>query len=70
MVGVPALARWVAGPSSRTIWPICIARRRRITHGPSRSVSANAVRLAAAVRKVMYCVTFRTLSSVRNGYSR
>ena len=35
MVGVPALTRWVCGPSSRTAWPIFIAVRRRIMAGPT-----------------------------------
>ena len=53
MVGVPALAWWACGPSSRMYWPIWSRRRRSIIHGPRMSTRKSAVRLATAVRKVM-----------------
>ena len=54
MVGVPALSRWVGGPSCRMTWPICSSRSLRMVNGPQTSDTTNAVRLAAAVRNVMY----------------
>ena len=54
MVGVPALSRWVGGPSCRMIWPICSSRSLRMVKGPKTSDTVNAVKLAAAVRNVMY----------------
>ena len=53
MVGVPALAWWACGPSSRMYWPICRRRSRSIVQGPSKRTRKSAVRLATAVRKVM-----------------
>ena len=53
MVGVPALALWACGPSSRMYWPICRRRSRSIIQGPSTSTRKSAVRLAMAVRNVM-----------------
>ena len=70
MVGVPAFGRCVSGPSRRPTWPICDRRSRRMTHGPSANMKTNAVRLAAAVRNVMYCITLSTDHSVCNGYSK
>ncbi len=40
-------------------WPIWNSRSLRIMIGPMNSPIASAVRLAAAVRNVMYRVTFR-----------
>jgi len=45
-------------------WPIWNSRSLRIIHGPSRRLMASADRLAAAVRNVMYRVTFRTENCV------
>src|SRR4029453_16496470 len=42
----------------------------RIIHGPRTRLIASADRLAAAVRNVMYPVTFRAETSERNGYRR
>jgi hypothetical protein len=53
IVGVPALARCVCGPSCRITWPIWNARRRRIRNGPRTRLRNNAVTLAPAVRNVM-----------------
>ena len=54
MVGVPALARWRAGVSSRIVSPRSAAwRSLRISHGPSRKEMTSAVTGAIAVRKVM-----------------
>ncbi len=53
MVGVPALAWWPCGPSSRMYWPIWRRRSRSIMKGPSTSTRKSAVRLAMAVRNVM-----------------
>ena len=50
IVGVPALARCVCGPSCRITCPIWNSRRRRISIGPSTRLSASAVTLAPAVR--------------------
>jgi hypothetical protein len=60
IVGVPALARCDCGPSCRITCPIWKSRSFRIIHGPSARLSASAVRLAAAVRNVMYRVTLKT----------
>ena len=67
MVGVPALARCVAGPSCRITWPIWNSRSLRIITGPTNSPMTSAVRLAAAVRNVRYRVTLKTASSVCSG---
>ena len=53
IVGVPAFARWLAGPSCRITCPIWNSRRRRMRTGPSARLSASAVMLAPAVRNVM-----------------
>jgi len=53
IVGVPAFARCDSGPSWRMTCPIWKSRSLRIIHGPSSRLMASAVRLAAAVRKVM-----------------
>ena len=52
MVGVPALEKWVLGPSSRIGWPPLYWARRRITAGPHHSDSSNAVSAARMPRKV------------------
>ena len=52
MVGVPALAWWLSGPSSRTAWPIWCKDKRRITTGPITSASPKAVSALTIVRKV------------------
>ncbi len=70
IVGVPAFGWWPTGPSARIIWPICASRIFRIIHGPNIKLIANAVRLAAAVRNVMYRMTFNIASCVWSGYSR
>ena len=70
MVGVPALAPWLRGPSLRTTWLICSRRSDRITHGPNTSENKKAVQLAATVRNVMYCVTLSSDTYECNGYSR
>ena len=61
---------WLSGPSPRMTWAIWNSRRRRMSRGPRTRAMTNAVRLAAAVRNVMYCTTFSTDSSVCSGYSR
>ncbi len=53
MVGVPALTRWVCGPSLRTDWPIFIAVSLRIIHGPSMNEMISAVIAASTARNVM-----------------
>ena len=70
IVGVPAFVRCVAGPSCRMTWPTWKSRNLRISQGPSSRLMANAVRLAAAVRNVMYRVTLRTENVVCSGKSR
>ena len=52
MVGVPALEKWVLGPSSRIGWPPLYWARRRITTGPHHSDSASEVSAARMPRKV------------------
>ncbi len=46
MVGVPALPRWLWGPSSRMYCPTCRRFSRSITQGPRKKQMKNAVRLA------------------------
>jgi hypothetical protein len=53
MVGVPALTRWVCGPSLRTDWPIFFAASQRISGGPKRKEIDSAVIVASTARKVM-----------------
>ncbi len=43
MLGVPVLAWWLSGTSSRTRWPAFSERRRAITHGPNRNAISSAV---------------------------
>jgi hypothetical protein len=52
MVGVPALAWWLSGPSVRMYCFTCMERSRRITHGPSASDRNSDVNVAMAVRTV------------------
>ena len=54
IVGVPALGRWLFGPSSRTFCPTPRPRSLAITGGPSASAIRSAVASAYAERKVMY----------------
>ena len=54
MVGVPFLAKCVAGPSSRMGWPLpCLTRNRSMMAGPNRNTNSSAVMMAPPVRKVM-----------------
>ena len=53
IVGVPALAVWLAGPSLRIGWLICMAARERIRYGPRRKEIRSAIRAAKAARKVI-----------------
>ena len=54
MVGVPRLAKWVAGPSSRIGCPLpCFTRSRSMMAGPNRNTNSSAVMMAPPVRKVM-----------------
>ena len=53
MVGVPALTRWVCGPSLRTAWPTFSSVSLRMTQGPENSPMPSAVRLASTARSVM-----------------
>jgi len=52
MVGVPALTRWVCGPSLRTDWPIFSAVSLRITAGPTMKEIVSAVSVASTARSV------------------
>ena len=70
IVGVPALAWWLFGPSARITCPTWNSRRRRIIHGPSNRLTASAVMLAAAVRNVMYRMTFSSEMLSCSGYRR
>jgi hypothetical protein len=53
MVGVPAFARWDAGPSLRTTCPICLRLSSRMNHGASTNDSSMAVMVAMMVRNGM-----------------
>ncbi len=54
MVGVPRLAKWVCGPSSRIGWPLpCLTRSTSIMAGPNRNTNRSAVMMAPPVRNVM-----------------
>ena len=44
MVGVPALTRWVCGPSVRTDWPILSAVSLRMTAGPTMNEIVKSIR--------------------------
>ena len=52
MVGVPALARCVCGPSTRTDWPIFIRVSQAITRGPTMNEMNSAVMHASTARSV------------------
>ena len=52
MVGVPALAWWFSGPTSRIGWFILSRVRVRMTTGPKMSESTMAMAAAMAARKV------------------
>ena len=52
MVGVPALTRWVCGPSLRTDWPIFSAVSLRMTAGPTMKEIVSAVSVAITARSV------------------
>ena len=53
IVGVPALGRWVAGPSARTTWPMRNRLSPRMVIGPSTKASTSDVTSAPAARNVM-----------------
>ena len=53
MVGVPALARCVCGPSSRTDWPIFMRASHAIMRGPTMNEITSAVIVASTARSVM-----------------
>ena len=54
MVGVPRLARWVCGPSSRIGWPLpCRTLSQPMNFGPISRPMNKAVAVAAPARKVM-----------------
>src|SRR2546427_10818921 len=61
MVGVPALAWWRSGPSTRIFSPTWRARSVRMTQGPRTRLTRRAVRSAIAVRKVMYRKTLKAV---------
>ena len=52
IVGVPALGRWVCGPSSRTDWPIFIRESHAIIRGPTMNEMKRAVMHASTARSV------------------
>ena len=52
MVGVPAFARCVCGPSSRTAWPIFIRVSQAITRGPTMNEMNSAVMQPSTARSV------------------
>ena len=54
IVGVPALAWWVSGPSSLIACPICSALSLRTSQGPSAKQISIAEKTASAVRKLTY----------------
>ena len=53
IVGVPALARCVCGPSSRTAWPIFIRVSQEIVRGPTTKEITSAVIVASTARSEM-----------------
>lgn len=54
MVGVPALTKWVSGPSSRIGWPFFWVRRSASISGlPNRKAKISAVKKAPPARKVI-----------------
>ena len=53
MVGVPTLARWVCGPSSRIGWPLpCRTRNMAMKRGPMTRPISSAVSSVAPARAV------------------
>ena len=52
MVGVPAFARCVCGPSLRTDWPIFIRVSHAMTLGPTMNEMKSAVMQASTARSV------------------
>ncbi len=66
-MGVPALARWVLGPSARIDWAIWNFFSSRIVIGPSTSEITRAVTAAIAVRNVMYRNTLSTAKRSASG---
>ena len=50
MVGVPCLTRWVAGPSSRTSWPMWSRFKMRMKPGMKAMVAAAATTMARKSR--------------------
>ena len=58
MVGVPALAKWVFGPSLRMACPALSSVSLRMVHGPSIRLNASAVSAAITARKVVYWKMF------------
>jgi len=52
IVGVPALVRWVCGPSLRTAWPIFIRESHVIIRGPTMNEMNSAVMHASTARNV------------------
>ncbi len=67
MVGVPVLAWWDWGPSSRIYWPICMALSLRMNQPPTTMEMIRAVRMAKMVRKVMYRKTLNPPKTDFNG---
>jgi hypothetical protein len=55
MVGVPALRKWVCGPSARIGWPLPWRTfSDAMIRGPNRNTISAAVNIAPPVRKVIY----------------
>ena len=52
IVGVPAFARCVCGPSSRTDWPIFMRESHAIIRGPTTNAITSAVMHASTARSV------------------
>ena len=53
IVGVPRLARWLCGPSSRIGWPLpCRTRSQPMNFGPMIRPISSAVAVAAPARKL------------------
>jgi hypothetical protein len=51
IVGVPALEKWLAGPSSLMDWPICLTCNFLMNHGAKANPSSIAVNIAAITLK-------------------
>ena len=67
IVGVPALAWWDWGPSSRMDWPICRRLSSRIIGPPKASEISSAVTAAIAARNVMYRKTLNAGNDFASG---